>query len=68
MPDVPRPSPVTAHSLERYPEALPPPASAQGPDLLADHTALAGLYHRLRSDYQTLVEWALAGPSGGGAE
>lgn len=68
MPAPSRPPPVTAHTLDPYPEKLPPPMDATGPALLADHVALARLYHRLRAEAETWVAWMLAGPIGGGGE
>lgn len=56
--------PVTAHSLDAYPERLPPPKGWTGPELLADHAALARLYHELRAQARTWVDWMLAAPPG----
>lgn len=63
-PDIIRPPPVTASTLDRYPKALPPPASAKGPVLLADHQRLGALYHELRAEAETWVAWMLAPPPG----
>lgn len=63
-PAISRPAPVTAHSLDAYPASLPAPMGVTGPDLLADHVALAKLYHALRTEAETWVAWMLAPPPG----
>ena len=68
MPALTSPPPVTAHSLDRYPATLPAPRDATGPSLLADHVALARLYHQLRAESETWVAWMLARRTGGSAE
>lgn len=65
-PAVSRTPPVTASTLDRYPKQLPPPVSAKGPDLLADHQRLGQLYHELRAEAETWIAWMLAAPPTGG--
>ena len=55
-PRLPAPHLVT---LAMFPETLPEPESAQGPDLLSSYTQAAKLYHLLRARFQSLSEWAL---------
>lgn len=42
---------------------LPQPASAMGPDLLANHVMAAALYHECRARHGTLAEWAVMTPA-----
>lgn len=45
-------------SLTAPPSAtLPEPASPLLPDLLENHIATAGMYHRLRERFNALVQW-----------
>lgn len=65
----PRLVPPHLVTLSGFPETLPEPETAQGPELLSSYTAAARLYHQLRGRFQTLAEWALnPGRTGDGNE
>lgn len=57
---------LTPTAPKRYPppnltaqcQALPDPASAKGTALLANHVAVARLYHECKDRHRGLAEWA----------
>lgn len=57
-PPMPAPNLTTPASLtQACPKELPQPASGKEPDLLANHTMAARIYHKCRKTFLGLVKW-----------
>jgi hypothetical protein len=58
LPEMPaRVPPPHLVATSQYPPTLPTPATATGPALLESYVQAARLYHLLRAQYLSLIEW-----------